>query len=138
MYWERGRQRHGRHRTRRARGAGMRRAGATLFGIGGVILAGTAVGSGSLERLWAAAAPDERFVAAAADRGLSLPQDPPDPLVVRAAQKLCERRAGADTSAKLRQTALTPEEIAAVRRTFGDDTEAFLAMSLRIYCPLDR
>lgn len=138
MYWERGAQRQGRHRARRSNGAVLRRAGATLFGVGGFVLAGTALGSGYLERLWAAAGADERFVANVAEQGWPVPVGPPDPLVARAAEKLCERRAGADSSPQMRRSALTPEEIAAVRRTFGDDSETFLSVALRTYCPLDR
>ena len=107
----------------------MLRAAVGILVVGGVVLGITAFGSRYLERSWSTATADQRFVAAVQAQGH------PEVLVVRAAQKLCERRDGTTTSAQLRSSALTADEIDAVRRTFGDDSEAFLKVSLRTYCP---
>lgn len=104
--------------------------------IGAVVLLVTA--AGPEHRAWGVATADERFAGRAQQQGRTLPPGPPDPLVVSAARKVCDRRTRADTSTGLRRSALTPAEVAAVRRAFRDDSAAFLAVALRTYCPLDR
>ena len=103
--------------------------------VGGIVLAITAFGPRYLERSWSTATADQRFVAAVQAQGHAVPTGENGVLVVRAAQKLCERRDGTVSSAQLRSSALTADEIDAVRRTFGDDSQAFLKVALRTYCP---
>lgn len=128
----------GRHRARPSHGTHLLRAAAATVLVGGVALAVTAAGPGHLERLSSTVGADERFGAAVQEQGRATTAGPPDPLVVSAARKVCERRAGTDTPAVLRRSALTAAEVAAVRRTFGDDAEAFLKVARRTYCPLGR
>ena len=103
--------------------------------VGGIVLAITAFGSRYLERSWSTATADQRFVAAVQAQGHTVATGANEVLVVRPAQKLCERRDGTVNSARLRSGALTADEIDAGRRTFGDDSEAFLKVALRTYCP---
>lgn len=99
------------------------------------MLAISAVGSGYLDRAWSTASADQRFVAAVQAEGRTVPAGDSEVLVVRAAQKLCERREDTTSSSARRASALSPDEIDAVRRTFGDDSEAFVKVALRTYCP---
>lgn len=124
----------GRHRARRR--CRPLRVGVAVAAIAGVVLAVTAFGPGLLERSWSSAGADERFVAAVQAEGRAVPTGGNEVLVVRAAQKLCERRDGAGSSAERRAAALTTDEIAAVRGTFGDDSGAFVKVALRTYCPV--
>jgi Protein of unknown function (DUF732) len=126
----------GRHRARRSRGVRLVRAGAGLLAVGGIVLAITAFGPGYLERVWSTASADQRFVAAVQAEGRPVPSGDAEALVVQAAQKLCEGRDGSSTYAERRASALTADEIDAVRRTFGDDSEAFMKVARRTYCPL--
>jgi hypothetical protein len=127
--------RRGRHRARPKRGARTLRATAGVLAVGGILLAITAFGPGYLERAWSTASADQRFVAAVQAQGRAVPTGNGEVLVVRAAQKLCERRDGTVSSAARRASALTADEIDAVKRTFGDDSEAFVKVALRTYCP---
>jgi hypothetical protein len=113
----------------------MLRTTAGIAAVGGIVLAITAFGPGYLERAWSTASADQRFVAAVQAQGRTVPSGDSEVLVVRAAQKLCERREGTTTSSARRASALTADEIDAVRRTFGDDSEAFVKVALRTYCP---
>ena len=126
----------GRHRARPSRRARLVRAGTGAAAVGGVVLAITAFGPGYFDRVWSTASADQRFVAAVQEQGRPVPSGENGVLVVRAAQKLCERREGGTSSAERRASALNPDEIDAVRRTFGDDSEAFLKVARRSYCPL--
>jgi hypothetical protein len=85
--------------------------------------------------VWAAVRPEQRFVSAVQAQGRSVEPGPDQVLVTEAAQKLCERKDDPVSSADRRASTLTPVEIDAVRRTFGDDSEAFIKVSLRTYCP---
>ena len=124
------------HRAKRSRGSTLLRGGVAIVVVGGLVLAITAFGPRYLERVWSTATADQRFVAAVQAQGHAAPTGENEVLVVRAAQKLCERRDGTTNSAQLRSTALTADEVDAVRRTFGDDSQAFLKVALRSYCPL--
>lgn len=128
----------GRHRARPSHGSRVLRAGTAIVVVGGVVLAVSAFGPHYLERAWSHATADQRFVAAVAAQGRTVPAGDGQVLVVRAAQKLCERRDGAATSAERRASALTADEIDAVRQTFGDDSQAFMKVALRSYCPLSQ
>jgi uncharacterized protein DUF732 len=126
----------GRHRAGPSGLVRVLRAGAGVVVLGGVVFAVMAFAPAQLDHLWTPANADERFVAAVQAQGRPVPSGDGEVLVVRAAQKLCESRAGGTTSAERRASALTSEEIDAVRRTFGDDSAAFLKVAQRAYCPL--
>ena len=105
------------------------RTGGALFGCGVAALVLTVLGPGVLHRAQA----DQRFVDAVRAEGRAVEPGETEALVVRAAQKLCDHRDGA-ASASRRASALTPAEIDAVRRTFGDDERAFMKVAMRTYC----
>ena len=125
----------GRHRRRPSRGVQILRATAGVVAVGGVTLALTAFGPSYLERVWSTAQADQKFVAAVRAEGRPVPAGEDEKLVVEAAQKLCERRDNTVSNADRRASTLTPEEIDAVRRTFGDDSESFIKVATRTYCP---
>lgn len=125
----------GRHRARPKRARRVVRAAAGVLAVGGLVLAITALGPGYLGRVWSTASADQRFVAAVAAQGRTVPTGDSELLVTRAAQKLCERREDTTSNSARRASALTADEIEAVRRTFGDDSEAFVKVALRTYCP---
>jgi hypothetical protein len=101
---------------------------------GGVALALTAFGPDLLDRSTASA--DQRFVAAVQAEGRTVDAGADQALVISAAHKVCETRDGDATTAQRRASALTADEIEAVRRTFGDDSTAFMKVAKRTYCPL--
>jgi hypothetical protein len=111
------------------------RAAAAVVVASGVVLALSAFGPGHLGLAGPAAPPDQRFVAEVREQGRTVESGETEVLVVSAAHKLCERREDAVSSAQRRASALTADEIEAVRRTFGDDAQAFMQVALRTYCP---
>jgi hypothetical protein len=127
--------RRGRHRRRVRRGARVLRVVGAVAAVGGITLALTVFGPGRLDGVWADPRPDQRFVSAVRAEGRSVEPGPDQVLVTEAAQKLCERKDDPISSADRRASTLTPQEIDAVRRMFGDDSEAFIKVSLRSYCP---
>jgi Protein of unknown function (DUF732) len=127
--------RRGRHRRRPPRGVRVLRVGAGVVAVGGLTLALSALGPGYLERVWSTAQADQRFVAAVRAEGRSVEPGADEKLVVEAAQKLCERRDESVSNAQRRASTLTPDEIDAVRRTFGDDSASFIKVATRTYCP---
>ena len=128
--------RRGRHRARPSHGRRIVRAAAVVFVCGGVALAFTVFGPDFLDRSTARA--DQRFVAAVQAQGRSVEAGGNQGLVIEAARKVCETRNGETTAAQRRASALTAEEIDAVRQTFGDDSPAFIQVAKRTYCPLSR
>jgi hypothetical protein len=127
--------RQGRHRRRVSRGARVLRAVAAVTAVGGITLTLTIFGPGRLDGVWAATRPDQRFVSAVRAEGRSVEPGPDQVLVTEAAQKLCERKDDPVSSADRRASTLTTQEIDAIRRMFGDDSQAFIKVSLRSYCP---
>jgi Protein of unknown function (DUF732) len=127
--------RRGRHRARPSRTVRVLRALTATAVIGGVTLALSAFGPNYLERVWSSARADQRFVAAVQAQGRTVEPGADEGLVLSAAHKLCERRDVSVSSAERRASTLTPEEIEAVRKTFGDDSEAFIKVATRTYCP---
>lgn len=123
------RARRGRHRAIPSDGARIVRTGGALLGCGAVALVLTVLGPGVLHRAQA----DQRFVEAVRAEGRTVESGETEALVVRAAQKLCSQRTGGSSAAR-RESALTAEEVDAVRRTFGDDERAFMKVALRTYC----
>jgi Protein of unknown function (DUF732) len=126
--------RRGRHRAKPSRGRRIARAVAALVVCGGVAVALTAFGPDFLDRSTARA--DQRFVAAVQAEGRTVDTGADQTLVIQAAHKVCETRDGDVTVAQRRASALTADEIDAVRRTFGDDSTAFMNVAKRTYCPL--
>jgi len=127
--------RHGRHRAGPSRGVRVLRLAGAVVATGAVVLALSAFGPGYLGLARTPASPDQRFVAAVQEQGRPVQSAETEVLVVRAAHKLCEQRDDDASSADRRANALTAEEIEAVRRTFGDDAQAFMKVALRTYCP---
>ena len=102
--------------------------------LAGVVLALSAFGPAYLDLVRSSASADQRFVAAVSAEGRTVEPGANGELVVRAAQKLCARHEDV-SNAQRRATSLTAEEIEAVRKTFGDDAEAFTKVALRTFCP---
>jgi hypothetical protein len=127
--------RRGRHRARPSRGARFLRATAAVGAIGGITLTLTVFGPGRLDGVWAATRPEQRFVSAVQAEGRSVQPGPDQATVTEAAQKLCEQRDGSGSSAERRASGLTSGEVDAIRRTFGDDAQAFIQVAVRTYCP---
>jgi Protein of unknown function (DUF732) len=127
--------RRGRHRAKPSRTVRILRALTATAVIGGVTLVLSAFGPGYLERVWSSARADQRFVAAVQAQGRTVEPGANEALVLSAAHKLCERRDVSVSSAERRASTLTPEEIDAVRKTFGDDSAAFIKVATRTYCP---
>ena len=127
--------RRGRHQKRPSVGVRVVRTMVAVATVGGITLAITAFGPGLLERVWSSAHADQRFVAAVRAEGRSVDPGPDQELVMQAAQKLCERQDNSVSNEERRATTLTPDEIAAVRRAFGDDSESFIKVARRTYCP---
>ena len=109
----------------------MRRVAGVLVACGVAAIALAVFGQGYLG--WSTAQADQRFVAAVRAEGHTVEPGENEALVVRAAQKLCQRRDGA-TYLERRQGTLSADEIDAVRRTFGADDRAFTKVALRTYC----
>jgi hypothetical protein len=128
--------RRGRHRAKPSRGVRIFRAVGLVVACGGVALALTAFGPDFLDRSTARA--DQRFVAAVEAQGRPVGPEANQTLVIQAARKVCESPQGEASAAQRRASALTTEEIDAVRQTFGDDSTAFLKVAKRSYCPLSR
>jgi hypothetical protein len=79
-----------------------------------------------------AAAVDQRFLLdARRDHAVVASTD--EELLVSAARKLCVRRDG-QTYTQRRTGALNSDELEAVRRSFGDDSQAFIKLATRTYC----
>jgi Protein of unknown function (DUF732) len=128
--------RRGRHRAKSSGRVRVFRAVGLVVACGGVALALTAFGPDFLDRSTARA--DQRFVAAVQAEGRTVGAAPNQALVIQAAHKVCESQVGDATVAQRRATALTADEIEAVRQTFGDDSPAFMKLARRSYCPLSR
>ena len=113
----------------------MLRVVVAVAAVGGITLTLTVFGPGRLDGVWADPRPDQRFVSAVRAEGRSVEPGPDQAMVMEAAQKLCERKDDPVSSADRRASTLTPQDIDAIRRAFGDDSEAFIKVSLRTYCP---
>jgi hypothetical protein len=98
---------------------------------GGAAVALTAFGPEYLP--WSTAKADQRFVAAVQAEGRTVEPGETQELVIEAAHKLCLRKVSV-TTLQRRESTLTPDEIAAVHRTFGADQQAFMKAALQTYC----
>ena len=80
-----------------------------------------------------AAAVDQRFLVDVRERGHVVAVGTDEELLVSAARKLCKRR---DTQSyeKRRTAALNSDELEAVKRSFGGDSQAFIKLATRSYC----
>lgn len=74
---------------------------------------------------------DQRFAMDLRGRGRAV-SDADAALLVAAARKMCALR-DARTSVQ-RQATLTGDEVAAVRRSFGDDPQVFVRLATTTYC----
>ena len=126
--------RRGRHRAKSRRGVWILRVAVVFVVCGGIAAALAVFGPDYLDRSSARA--DERFVAAVHAQGRTVPSGQDQALVIQAAHKLCESRVDGTSVSRRRASALTADEIDAVRRTFGDDASAFVKVAKRSYCPL--
>jgi hypothetical protein len=79
------------------------------------------------------AAVDEHFLAEVRGHGHPVAQGEDEALVVSAARKLCERR-DSRTYVQRRAATLTSDELAAVKRSFGDDPQGFIAVATDTFC----
>ena len=75
---------------------------------------------------------DQRFLTELRERGHAVAQGTDEELIISAARKFCVLRDG-QTSEQRRST-LTSEEVDAVRRSFGDDSQVFVRIALSRYC----
>jgi hypothetical protein len=80
-----------------------------------------------------AAAVDQRFLVDVRERGHVVAVGTDEELLVSAARKLCKRR---DTQSyeKRRTATLNSDELEAVQRSFGGDSQAFIKLATRSYC----
>ena len=79
------------------------------------------------------AAVDQHFLAEVRGHGHAVAQGEDEALVVSAARKICQRRDGR-TYVQRRGGTLTSDELAAVKRSFGDDSQGFIALATDAYC----
>ena len=79
------------------------------------------------------AAVDQHFLAEVRGHGHAVAQGEDEALVVSAARKICQRRDGR-TYVQRRGATLTSDELAAVKRSFGDDSQGFIAVATGTFC----
>jgi hypothetical protein len=119
----------GRHRAKAPLGPRLRRATVVLIASMGAMLGLSAAGVAEPP----AAAVDQRFLVDVRERGHVVAVGTDEELLVSAARKLCKRR---DTQSyeKRRTAALNSDELEAVQRSFGADSQAFIKLATRSYC----
>jgi hypothetical protein len=79
------------------------------------------------------AAVDQHFLAEVRGHGHAVAQGEDEALVVSAARKICQRR-DSRTYVQRRGATLTSDELAAVKRSFGDDSQGFIAVATDTFC----
>jgi hypothetical protein len=119
----------GRHRARPQWGPRLRRAAVVLVASVAAVLGVSAAGVAPPPQ----AAVDHHFLAEVRGHGHPVAVGADEALVVSAARKLCERR-DSQTYVQRRAATLTSDELAAVKRSFGDDSEGFIALATDAYC----
>ena len=119
----------GRHRARAPLGPRLRRAAVVLVASMGAVLGVSAAGVAEPP----ATAVDQRFLVDVRGRGHAVSVGTDEELLVSAARKLCVRRES-QTYVQRRTGALNSEELDAVKRSFGDDSQAFIKLATRTYC----
>jgi hypothetical protein len=107
----------------------LRRAAVVLVASAGAVLGVSAAGVAAPPR----AAVDQRFLLEVRGHGHAVAEGADEALVASAARKLCERRDGR-TYVQRRAATLTSDELAAVKRSFGDDSQSFIALATDAYC----
>jgi len=119
----------GRHRAKAPLGPRLRRATVVLAASMAAMLGLSAAGVAEPP----AAAVDQRFLVDVRERGHVVAVGTDEELLVSAARKLCKRR---DTQSyeKRRTAALNSDELEAVQRSFGADSQAFIKLATRSYC----
>lgn len=119
----------GRHRAKAPLGPRLRRATVVLIASMGAMLGLSAAGVAEPP----AAAVDQRFLVDVRERGHVVAVGTDEELLVSAARKLCKRR---DTQSyeKRRTATLNSDELEAVQRSFGGDSQAFIKLATRSYC----
>ena len=123
------RRKRGRHRARPPWGPRLRRATVVLVASMAAVLGVSAAGVAAPPR----AAVDQHFLAEVRGHGHAVAEGWDEGLVVSAARKLCQRRDGR-TYMQRRAATLTSDEIAAVKRSFGADSQGFIALAPDSYC----
>jgi hypothetical protein len=119
----------GRHRAKAPLGPRLRRAAVVLIASMGAVLGVSAAGVAEPP----AAAVDQRFLVDVRGRGHEVAAGTDEALLVSAARKLCVRRES-QTSLQRRTGTLNSEELGAVERSFGGDSQAFIKLATRTYC----
>jgi Protein of unknown function (DUF732) len=79
------------------------------------------------------AAVDQHFLAELRGHGHAVAQGEDEALVVSAARKICQRR-DSRTYVQRRAATLTRDELAAVKRSLGDDPQGFIAVATDTFC----
>jgi len=100
--------------------------------------AGLAAASAGLALSACGASPttlDQSFVETVRSAGRDVPPGADGEGLLQAARKICDRKLNHDTVAERRASALTPEDIDAVERTFAHDARQFTNLALETYCP---
>ena len=123
------RRKRGRHRARPPWGPRLRRAAVVFVASFGAVLGVSAAGVAAPPR----AAVDQHFLAEVRGHGHAVAQGEDEALVVSAARKICQRRDGR-TYVQRRGATLTSDELAAVKRSFGDDSQGFIAVATDTFC----
>ena len=123
------RRKRGRHRARPPWGPRLRRAAVVFVASVAAVLGVSAAGVAAPPR----ASVDQHFLVEVRGHGHPVPEGVDEALVVSAARKLCVRRDGR-TYVERRAGALTSDELAAVKRSFGDDSQGFIALATDAYC----
>lgn len=118
----------GRHRAAPSLRARLRRAVVVLVASFSAMLGVSAAGVAGPPN----AVVDQRFLADLRDRGHPVAPGSDEELLVSAGLKMCELRD--NRTYVRRQGTLTGAEVAAVRRVFGDDPQAFVRFATKTYC----
>ena len=79
------------------------------------------------------AAVDHHFLAEIRGHGHPVAAGWDEVIVVSAARKICQRR-DSRTYMERRAATLTRDELAAVKRSFGDDSQGFIAVATGTFC----
>ena len=123
-----GRQGRGRHRAAPPLAPRLRRATVVLVASFSAMLGVSAAGVAAPP----AGVVDQRFLADLRDRGHVVAPGTDEELIISAARKLCVLVDG--QTYQQRRSILTSQEVDAVRRSFGDDSQVFVRIAVSRYC----
>ena len=119
----------GRHRAAPPLAPRLRRAAVVLVAALATVLGVSAAGVAGPPRPSA----DQRFLTEVRSQGHTVAAGADEALVASAARKLCGRRDGR-TYVERRAATLTSDELDAVKRSFGDDSQDFIKLATNTYC----